>query len=72
MFLWCTFLTWENPEEEKENLWNEMFHLVSCIPQNEMVVLVGDMNGHVVLATMVTGLEIRMQMAPAFWSLHMG
>jgi len=25
-----------------------MFHLVSCIPQNEMVVLVGDMNGHVV------------------------
>ena len=24
-----------------------MFHLVSCIPQNEMVVLAGDMNGHV-------------------------
>jgi len=24
-----------------------MFHMVSCIPQNEMVVLVGDMNGHV-------------------------
>jgi len=23
------------------------FHLVSCIPQNEMVVLAGDMNGHV-------------------------
>jgi len=22
------------------------FHLVSCIPQNEMVVLAGDMNGH--------------------------
>jgi len=35
------------PEEEKENLWNELFHLVSCIAQNEMVVLVGDMNGHV-------------------------
>ena len=23
-----------------------MFHSVSCIPQNEMVVLAGDMNGH--------------------------
>ena len=35
------------PEEEKENFGNELFHLVSCIPQNEMVVLAGDMNGHV-------------------------
>jgi len=35
------------PEEERENFWNKLFHLVSCIPQNEMVVLVGDMNGHV-------------------------
>jgi len=26
---------------------NEVFHMVSCIPQNEMVVLAGDMNGHV-------------------------
>jgi len=34
------------PEEEKEGFLNEVFHLVSCIPQNEMVVLVGDMNGH--------------------------
>jgi len=25
-----------------------VFHLVSCIPQNEMVALAGDMNGHVV------------------------
>jgi len=24
-----------------------VFHLVSCIPQNEMVALAGDMNGHV-------------------------
>jgi len=24
-----------------------VFHLVSCIPENEMVVLGGDMNGHV-------------------------
>ena len=35
------------PEEEKENFWNDVFHLVSCIPQNEMVVLAGDMNRHV-------------------------
>jgi len=35
------------PEEEKESFWNEVFHLVSCIPQNEMVVLASDMNGHV-------------------------
>jgi len=35
------------PEEEKESFSNEVFHLVSCIPQNEMVVLAGDMNGHV-------------------------
>ena len=27
-------------EEEKENFWNEVFHLVSCIPQKEMVVFV--------------------------------
>jgi len=26
---------------------DELFHMVSCIPQNEMVVLAGDMNGHV-------------------------
>jgi len=25
-------------EEEKESFWNEVFHLVSCIPQNEMAV----------------------------------
>ena len=34
-------------DEETESFWNEMFHLMSCIPQNEMVVLAGDMNGHV-------------------------
>jgi len=34
-------------EEDKESFWNEVFHLVICIPQNEMVVLAGDMNGHV-------------------------
>ena len=56
------------PEEEKENFWNELFYLVSCIPQNEMVVLAGDMNGHVgsntIECMVVTGLEIGMQMAP--------
>jgi len=35
------------PVEEKESFWNDVFHLVSCIPQNEMIVLAGDMNGHV-------------------------
>jgi len=35
------------PVEEKQNFWNELFHWVSCIPQNEMVVLEGDMNEHV-------------------------
>jgi len=35
------------PDEEKERFWNEVFHLVSCIPQNELVVFAGDMNGHV-------------------------
>jgi len=27
------------PEEEKENFWKKLFHLVSCIPQKEMVAL---------------------------------
>jgi len=35
------------PDEEKERFWNEVFHLVSCVPQNEMVVFAGDMNGHI-------------------------
>ena len=35
------------PEEEKENFSNELFHLVSCIPQNEMVALAGDISEHV-------------------------
>jgi len=34
------------PDGEKESFWNEVFHLVSCIPQNEIVVFAGDMNGH--------------------------
>ena len=34
-------------ENEKERFWNVLFHLVSCIPPNEMIVLAGDMNGHV-------------------------
>ena len=35
------------PVEEKERFWNEVFHLASCIPQNEMVAFAGDMNGHI-------------------------
>jgi len=39
-------LTQENLRRKK-SFRNEVFHLVSCIPQNEMAVLAGDMNGHV-------------------------
>jgi len=35
------------PDEEKERFWSEVFYLVSCIPQNEMVLFTGDMNGHI-------------------------
>ena len=35
------------PQEEKESFRNEVFQLVSCIPQNEMVVLAGDMSWQV-------------------------
>jgi len=35
------------PDEEKESFWNQVFHLVSCIPENEMVVFAGDVNGHI-------------------------
>jgi len=35
------------PEKEKGSFWNEVFHSMSCILQNEMVVLAGDMNAHV-------------------------
>jgi len=31
----------------KRVFWKEVLYLVSCIPQNEVVVLPGDMNGHV-------------------------
>jgi len=31
----------------KKRFWNEVFHSVSCVPQNEMVVLTDDMNWHV-------------------------
>jgi len=34
-------------EKEKESFWNELFYFVSCMLQNEMVVLAGDINGHV-------------------------
>jgi len=56
-------------EEENESFRNEVFHLVSCIPQNEMLVLAGDdmleavmlaMMGHMV----VLGMEIGMQIVP--------
>jgi len=34
-------------QRRKKSFWNEVFYLVSCIPKKEMVVLAGDMNGHV-------------------------
>jgi len=34
------------PENEKEDFWNELLRLVSCIPKNEMGALAGDMSGH--------------------------
>jgi len=46
MFLQFMLLTKRN-RRRKKSLWNEVFHLVSCIPQNEIVVSAGDMNGHV-------------------------
>ena len=52
---------------------------MSCILQNEMFVLVGDMNGHVGSNNVGYngthggyGWELGMQMAPGFWSLQMG
>jgi len=35
------------PDEKKECFWNEVFNFVSCIPQNEINVFAGDMNGHI-------------------------
>jgi len=34
-------------QRTKKSFWNEVFHLVHCIHQNEMAVLAGDMNWHV-------------------------
>ena len=51
---------------------------MSCILQNEMVILAGDMNGMwevIMLAmmerTVVIDIELEMQMAPGFWSMQM-
>jgi len=49
-FIECSYCLYSSLRETgggKERFWNEVFHLVSCTPQNEMVVLAGDMNGHV-------------------------
>jgi len=67
------------PDEEKERFWNEVFHLVTCIPQNKMVVFAGDMNRHirsVMLAMMghmvALNTALRTLMVPGYWSLQMG
>jgi len=56
----------------KKSFWNEVFHLVRCISDNEMVVLAGDMNGHVGSSNVGYdrmhggfGMELGMQMDPA-------
>ena len=56
-----------------------MFHLVSCIPQNEMVVFAGDMNGYIGRINVGydgthggLGTALRMLMVPGYWSLQMG
>jgi len=66
-------------EEEKESFWDDVFHLVSCIPQNEMVVFAGDMNGHIGVAMLammgqmvVLGMALGTLMVPGCWSLQMG
>ena len=67
------------PDEEKERFWYEVFHLVSCIPQNEMVVFAGDMKGisEVVMLAMVGHVVVLdtalgTLMGPGYWSLQMG
>ena len=48
MFLPYMLLTQGNLiNEEKESFGDDVFHLVSCIPQNEMVVFAREMNGHI-------------------------
>ena len=34
-------------EEEKDTFWDKAFQLVSSMPQNEMVIVAGDLNGYV-------------------------
>jgi len=66
------------PDEEKESFWNEVFHLVSCIPQNEMFVFAGDMNGHIGMLAMMGHMVVLGSvlegtlMVPGYWSLQMG
>ena len=35
------------PDEVGESFWDDVFHVVSCISQNEMVIFAGDINGHI-------------------------
>ena len=60
------------PEEEKENFWNDVFHLMSCIPQNEMVVLVGDMNWHVGSTVIMLAMMGRMDGGFGYGAMNAG
>ena len=60
-------------DEEKKRFWDDVFHLVSCIPQHEMVVFAGDMNGHVGSINVgYDGTHGGTLMVPGYWSLQMG
>jgi len=46
MFIRSMLLTQGN-RGRKEGFWNEVFHMMSCIPWTEMIVQACDTNGHV-------------------------
>ena len=63
------------PDEEKERFWNEVFHLASCILQNEMVAFSGDMNGYIGssnVGMVVLGTALGTPVVLGYWSLQMG
>ena len=70
----------DKPGEEMKIFWNEVFYLVSCIPHNEMVLFVGDMNGHIRSSNVgyggthcsFLGTALGTLMVPGYWSLQMG
>jgi len=69
------------PKEEKVRFWKEPVHLVSCIPQNEINVLAGNINEHVESSNagydhmgriVLLRMELVIQIAPGSCSLQLG